>query len=83
MRTVVLIYGVLRGMGFEADCEMVAIKNTHPDNHRPVYTRWSVLDAPRDLPDGRYTVFFDDNAIPVRREGGLWLADESPMTGAA
>jgi hypothetical protein len=83
MRSIVLIYGVLRGMGYEAGCEMVVIKDTHPDHRPPTYARWSVLDAPRDLPDGRYTAFCDDHPVPVRREGGLWLAEESPMTGAA
>jgi hypothetical protein len=84
MRSIVLINGVLRGMGFEADCEMVAIRVTYPDRQKPTYSRWSVLDAPCDLPDGLYTVFCDDdNAVPVRREGGLWLAEESPLSGAA
>jgi hypothetical protein len=83
MRSVVLIYGVLRGMGYEADCEMVAIKNAHPDRRPPTYTRWSVIDAPSDLPDGDYTVSFDDRSVAVRREGGLWLAGDAPMSDAA
>jgi hypothetical protein len=83
MRSVVLIHGVLRGMGHEAGCDMVAIKESQPDDRSPVYSRWSVLDAPRDLPDGRYTVLCEDRAIPVRREGGLWLAEESSLSGVA
>ncbi|HTW47542.1 MAG TPA: hypothetical protein VMD92_06325 [Acidobacteriaceae bacterium] len=83
MRSVVLICGVLRGMGHEAGCEMVAIKDKPPDSPRPIYSRWSVIDAPRDLPDGRYTVSFENYTVPVRREGGLWLAEESSVTDAA
>jgi hypothetical protein len=83
MRSVVLIYGVLRGMGREAGCEMVAIRDKPPGSHRPRFSRWSVLDAPQDLPDGRYTVSFEDCMVPVRREGGLWLAEESPIPDAA
>jgi hypothetical protein len=83
MRSVVLIYGVLRGMGCESGCEMVAIRDKRPDSPRPMYSRWSVLSAPSDLPDGCYTVSFEDFTVPVRREGGLWLAEESSITGAA
>jgi hypothetical protein len=83
MRSVVLIRGVLRGMGFETRCEMVAFKVTHPDSSRPIYTHWSVIDAPADLPDGAYTVSFEDRTVAVRREGGLWLAANTPMTDAA
>jgi hypothetical protein len=82
MRSVVLIHGLLRGMGHEADCEMVAIRDTLSSSRPSVYTRWSVLDAPDDLPDGCYTVCFDGRAVPVRREGGLWLANEPPIPSA-
>jgi hypothetical protein len=70
-------------MGHEAGCDMVAFRESQPGNRTPVYTRWSVLDAPCDLPDGRYTAFCDDHAIAVRHESGLWLAEESPLSGAA
>lgn len=83
MRSVVLIHGVLRGMGQEAGCDMVALCDTQPDRRRPVYSRWSVLDAPRNLPDGCYSVIFEGHTIPVRREGGLWLAEDAPLSGAA
>jgi hypothetical protein len=83
MRSVVLIYGVLRGMGCEVGCEMVAIRDKPPGSPRPLYSSWSILDAPRDLPDGRYIVSFEDCMVPVRREGGLWLAEDSPISGAA
>jgi hypothetical protein len=83
MRSIELIHGVLRGMGFETDCEMVAIKDAHPDDGKPVYTRWSVIEAPSCLPDGNYTVSFNNCSVAVRREGGLWLADDPSLSGAA
>ncbi|HTV14377.1 MAG TPA: hypothetical protein VME68_06660 [Acidobacteriaceae bacterium] len=79
MRSIVLMDGVLRGMGREAHCEMIVFKDTDPDTRQPTYSRWSVLDAPRDLPDGLYTVWCDDQQVPVRCEGGLWIAVEPPL----
>lgn len=78
MRSVVLIHGILRGMTREADCDLVAFRETQPDGTSPVYSRWSVIDAPHDLPDGPYYVFFEGLSVPVRREYGLWLAEEPP-----
>jgi hypothetical protein len=83
MRSVVLIHGVLRGMGREADCDMVAMKESQPDSRSPVYTRCSVLSAPHDLPDGRYSVYFEDRSVAVRRDQGLWLVEEPPIPSAA
>jgi hypothetical protein len=83
MRSVVLIYGKLRGMGRESGCEMVAIREKRPESPRPIFSRWSILSAPHDFPDGRYTVSFEDYVLPVRREGGLWLSEESPIPDAA
>jgi hypothetical protein len=83
MRTVVLIYGVLRGMGHETGCQMVAIRDTQPEPRASVYTRCSVLDAPSELPDGGYRVYFEGRSVAVRKQGGLWLAEEPPVSGAA
>lgn len=66
-------------MGREAPCEMAAFKDTNPETQQSTYSRWSVLEAPHSLPDGFYTVYCDDQRVPVRCEGGLWLAEESPM----
>ena len=79
MRSIVLIHGVLRGVGREAPCEMIVFKDTDPGARQPTYSRWSVLEAPPNLPDGFYTALCDDQEVPVRREGGLWLAEEPPM----
>jgi hypothetical protein len=78
MRSVVLIHGLLRGMGREAPCEMIAMRDTSPDR-TPAYCRCSVVEAPEDLPDGEYTVSFLGEAVRVRRQGGLWLPGEDPL----
>jgi len=73
MRSVVLIQGLLRGMGREALCELLAMKESQPETGANLYTRCSVIDAPWDLPDGDYTVTFFDCIVSARREGGLWV----------
>jgi hypothetical protein len=72
MRSVVLIHGLLRGMGREFPCEMLAMKETVA-SEEPVFSRCSVIEAPIDLPDGLYTVAFDHYVAPARKEAGLWL----------
>jgi hypothetical protein len=71
MRSVVMIHGLLRGMGREASCEMLAMR----ESVGPVYSGCSVIDAPHDLPDGLYTVSFSGHVVPARKEGGLWLPE--------
>lgn len=40
------------------------------------YSRCCVLDAPSDVPDGGYTVFFDGHCVSAVRQGGLWLPED-------
>jgi hypothetical protein len=77
MRSVVLIHGLLRGMGREEPCEMLAMKEWQPQKGPAVYSRWSVIDAPLDLPDGNYTVTFSGFIVSTKKEGGLWIPDGS------
>ena len=77
MRSVVLIHGLLRGMGREAPCEMLAMKETAPETGREIYSRCSVIDAPHDLPDGLYAVSFSGHVVTARKEGGLWLPENA------
>lgn len=81
--SVVLLQGVLRGMGRESLCEMLALREEDPATHRKIYSRCSVIGAPIDLPDGEYTVTFRDGTALVRREGGLWLPDGVQLSDAA
>ncbi|MGB9031062.1 MAG: hypothetical protein WCC27_13155 [Acidobacteriaceae bacterium] len=75
MRSVVLIHGLLKGMGREALCDMLAMKDATPETDRPVYSQCCVIDAPLDLPDGIYAVAFNGSAVAARKEGGLWLPE--------
>lgn len=83
MRSVVLIHGVLRGMGLESDCEMLALKATDSETLSVTYSRCSVIQTASDLPDGEYTVTFEGNTALARREGGLWLANSDALSSAA
>jgi hypothetical protein len=75
MRSVVLIRGLLRGMGREVPCEMLAIRESHSQTGQAVYSRCSVIDAPMDLPDGVYTVAFNGYTVSARKEAGLWMPE--------
>lgn len=83
MRSVVLIRGVIRGMGHESFCEMLAWKELFPGNPRPIYTTCSVITAPAGLPDGSYTVTFDGHVVSATRQGGLWLPNGTALPAAA
>lgn len=82
MRSIVKVHGLLRGMGREAECDMLAIRETCP-GRLPAYLRCSVMEAPPELPDGEYSVSFGAQMVPVKKLGGLWLAVEEPLNGAA
>jgi len=78
MRSVILIHGLLRGMGREAPCEMLAMKET-AGSGPAVYSRCSVIDAPPELPDGLYAVTFDCGVVAARKDAGLWLPNGTAM----
>lgn len=75
MRSVVLIQGTLSGMGYESECEMLAVREYLPQVGRPIYYRCSVIKAAPHLPDGEYIVMFDGHAVPAIKESGLWIPD--------
>ncbi len=83
MRSVVLIHGVLRGMGLESECEMLALKATDSESRSVTYSRCSVIQTASDLPDGEYTLTFAGTSVIARREGGLWLANGDALSDAA
>jgi hypothetical protein len=83
MRSVVLVRGILRGMGRESRCEMLAIKDKHPETSECSYSRCSVIEALADLPDGEYTVSFENRTATVVRQGGLWLVGPDPLSSVA
>jgi hypothetical protein len=60
----------------EARCQMLAMKEWRQDSGQVRYSRCCVLDAPAEIPDGKYTVFFDRHRVPAIRQGGLWLPED-------
>jgi hypothetical protein len=73
MRFAVLCKGVLRGMGREVSCELLATKTVLPETTRPIYSHCAVIEAPRDLPDGDYEAEFAGEVAVVTRRGGSWM----------
>jgi hypothetical protein len=77
MGTVVLLRAILKGMGREVECEVIARKSfsgtreTVPPAAK--YSNCSILTAPPDLPDGEYVIHLDSSVFPALRRSGLWL----------
>lgn len=83
MRTVVPIRGTLKGMGRESKCEMLAVKESAAVRAVPACSLCSVIMAAPDLPDGESIVEFEGRRVRAKREGGLWLPEESGLACAA
>jgi hypothetical protein len=60
----------------EVRCEMLAMKEWHRESSQALYSRCCVLDAPPNIPDGEYMVFFDQHRVTAVRQGGLWLPQD-------
>lgn len=79
----VLVRGIVRGMGRETGCELLARRQALPgasgtDMGHYGYTEGSILEAPSDLPDGSYIVTVAEGyTVPMTKQGGLWLVDEA------
>jgi hypothetical protein len=76
--TLILLPGNLKGLGAEAQCEVLArrlsIEAGNKLSLRPyAYADCSVIGAP-DLPDGEYIVYFDGYSFAVIRQRGLWFS---------
>ena len=65
--------GVLRGMGHQTPCELLATKTVVPEATRPVYSHCAIIEAPSDLPDGDYEVEFSGEVAITRLQDGCWL----------
>ena len=70
--SVVLIRAVLKGMGREVECDVIARKSETVSSLR-TYSDCTVLTTPPDLPDGEYVIHVDSQVIPVLRRKGHWL----------
>jgi hypothetical protein len=73
----VLLVARLRGLGHEADCDLLARKQS-PHLGRG-YIWASIVNAPSDLPDGEYQVVFDRHVLQVTKERGQWLSSGAIM----
>ncbi len=86
---IVLVRGTLRGMGREAACELLARRRPLPEadrlgTRRYEYTQFSIVQAPVDFPDGRYSVTTEDGQeFPVTRVQGLWMIEETERSTGA
>jgi hypothetical protein len=73
MRFAVLSKGVLRGMGREAICELLATKMVLAEASRAVYSHCAIIEAPMDLPDGDYEVEFGGEVAVTSLRDGSWM----------
>jgi hypothetical protein len=73
MRFAVLSKGLLRGMGREVNCELLATKTVVPEAPQPVYSHCAIIEAPRDLPDGDYEVEFAGEVAITSLHEGTWM----------
>lgn len=75
--SIVLLDGIVRGMGREEPCDILARRIDNPDLDNPDrHSRFidcSVLTAPADLPNGEYIALFSGHRIIATRKYGLWL----------
>lgn len=56
----VLVRGTIRGMSRRAPCELLVRRQRRAGSTDYVYTDWTILSAPADLPDGNYVVTTED-----------------------
>jgi hypothetical protein len=68
-----MMAGRLRGMGYEAECAVSAVKVSLPQLDIWEYVRCDIHLAPENLPDGPYEVSFEGRAMQVKKLDGYWL----------
>jgi hypothetical protein len=80
MGSIVLVRGSLKGMGLQAECEVLARRLTTvvtPPTGSTTglsYSECSVIQAPVDLPDGDYVFRFKRHAVTMSKKRGAWLS---------
>ncbi|MGA7885416.1 MAG: hypothetical protein WCA44_06690 [Acidobacteriaceae bacterium] len=86
---IALVRGLIRGMGREAACELLARRRPLPDTdksgiRRYEYSQFSIVQAPAEFPDGDYTVITEDGQqLPVSKFRGLWMIQQTEESGSA
>jgi len=67
-----MMSGVLRGMGRQAKCQVLATKSVVDDLTPPTYAHCSIMDAPSDMPEGDYELEFEHEVAVVRLQDRSW-----------
>ena len=76
IREAVLLNGVLRGMNFEANCTVSAIKVSLPKLDVWEYVAADVVQAPHELPAGDYEVSFEGRKAKVHKTAHGWTSEQ-------
>jgi len=72
----------LRELGHEAECELMAKRHASHDPGKFIYSEPVVIHAAADLPEGAYTLHFENISTPVQHKGVLWLVAGPPPAAA-
>jgi hypothetical protein len=76
--TLVLLHGIVRGMGQEAEVEVLTrrTQDFNASGIMPVfkYVDCTVISGAADLPDGDYIVSFAGHSAITNRRNGMWLS---------
>ncbi|HWG18966.1 MAG TPA: hypothetical protein VG225_00465 [Terracidiphilus sp.] len=65
-----IVKGRLKGMGYEAECTLLATRTEAQKSSGPEYSRCSVLQASSNLPDGYYEAVFCGHSAFLQRTSG-------------
>jgi hypothetical protein len=69
-RESVVVRGELTGMGHEAQCLMIAIRQLNEHE----YVKCEMFHAPPHLPNGLYAVVLGEQQIGIEKSNGEWQA---------
>lgn len=72
----VLLTGRLQGMEHQAACELMAKRSREAGKF--VYRDPVIIHVPVDLPEGQYSLHFEDVSVPVLHKGVLWTVLTPP-----
>jgi hypothetical protein len=74
MREPIRVQGVLSGQGEKANCMVSAVKVTLEGTRLSRDCGISITWTSAPLPEGNYTLTFDDKTIPMNFSQGTWKA---------
>lgn len=70
MTLALIVQGELEGMGHSIRCEVMTWKGAGQ-----TYSRFRVIEASPNLPDGRYTLTLNGRAYPTQKHNGRWAME--------